>query len=1135
MKGIINSLFCTGAFLGLTACVGLGLPPAGRAADEHGEEASKGGPPELKYLKFRSIGPAAGGRVCRAAGVPGDPLTYYAATAAGGVWKSADGGLSWKPIFDDQPVSSVGSLAVAPSDPNVLYVGTGEANIRGNVEAGNGIYKSEDAGKTWKHVWKQTGQIGTMIVHPANPDVAFAAVLGHAYGPNPERGVYRTTNGGKDWQKVLGKDQDTGASDVCFDPSSPRTLFAGLWQARRRPWDLTSGGPGSGLYVSHDGGDSWTQLVPPPDESTDPGEAPTGKKYCKGLPTGIWGKIGVAVAPSDRRRVYALIEADKGGLFRSDDGGDTWKLINPSHALRQRAWYYSTLTVDPGNANVVWCPQVPMLRSIDGGVVFREVKGLHHGDNHDLWIDPKNPRRIIGSNDGGVDISTNGGETWHAPHLAIAQFYHVSADTRTPYHLSGTMQDLGTASGPSNSLDAHGIPPTEWHPVGGGETGFTASDPTDPNIVYAGEYGGYISRYDERTRQAKSIGVYPFDPSGHGASDLKYRFQWTAPILISPHDPRVIYHAANVLFKSSDAGMHWERISPDLTTNDRDKQKWSGGPITGDNTGAEYYCTIFAIAESPRQKGVLWAGSDDGLVHVTTDGGKNWTNVTKNIPDMPQWGTVDCIEASPFDAHTAYVVVDAHRLDDPRPYLYRTGDLGQTWKRLTDGLPQDVYLHAVREDPKHRGLLYVGTEAGVAFSVDDGARWRQLKLNLPPVAVTDLVVKDDDLVVGTNGRSIWILDDLTPVRALASGGLEKGLALLPPVPAVRYRYAGHEGRRPRWDYGTNPPDGALLHYFLPAKPKGEITLEILDAKGQTVNTLTSKKEDDERAEKRPREVEQEETDKGPEKHPLPTAPGLHRVVWDLRHAGGRIIEDAKLDSGEPRVGPLAIPGRYTLKLTVEGQTLTRPLVIVLDPRERVGALADVLAAARIPVKELPLEMVREALLRPGDLEEQLQFSLRLRDDVSRLADLVNQLRAVKRELAERNELLAGNAEAEGLVKASKELAGKLSELEEKLHNPKAKVVYDILAQQGGAKLYSQLVWLFELSKDTDAAPTQGLREVYAEQSQALQEYEGQYKALLNGDLARLNEAAKKLDVPTILVPRTPAEKKAEHAGGGKDR
>src|SRR3954463_9371738 len=480
----------------------------------HAQDAPKKpeSPKEFKALKYRNIGPAAGGRVSRVTGVAGNPMRYYAATASGGVWMSNDGGTSWKPIFDDQPISSIGAIAVAASDPNVIYVGSGEANIRGNVAAGNGIYKSIDAGKTWTHVWDQEGQIGTMAVHPKNPDIAFAAVLGHAFGPNPERGVYRTRDGGRTWQQVLKKDADTGASDVALDPSNPNVVFAGLWQARRRPWDLTSGGPGSGLYRSDDGGTTWKQLTE------------------KGLPTGPWGKIGVAVAPSDGRRVYALIEAEQGGLDRSGDGGETWSRASGDRGLRQRAWYYSTLTIDPRTPDVVWCPSVPMLRSIDGGKTFTPVRGFHHGDHHDLWIDPANPRRMINGNDGGVDISLNGGETWYAPPLPISQFYRIGVDTRNPYHIAGPMQDLGSIACPNNSLSASGIALGDWYNVGGGETGYTVSDPTAPDVVYAGEYAGVITRYDHRTRQARMVSGYVDNPSGHGAADMKYRFRWPAPI-----------------------------------------------------------------------------------------------------------------------------------------------------------------------------------------------------------------------------------------------------------------------------------------------------------------------------------------------------------------------------------------------------------------------------------------------------------------------------------------------------------------------------------------------------------------------------------------------------------------------------
>jgi photosystem II stability/assembly factor-like uncharacterized protein len=1059
-------------------------------ADEE-KDKPKGGPEEFKHLKYRLIGPAAGGRVSRSCGVPGDPSTYYAATSAGGVWKSTDGGIHWKPIFDDQPIASIGSIAVAPSDPNVIYVGSGEANIRGNVAVGNGIYKSTDAGKTWKQVWKQEGQIGTMIVHPHDARIAYAAVLGHAFGPNSERGVFRTTDGGETWKRVLFKDANTGASDVCFDPANPRILFAGLWQARRQPWEMTSGGPGSGLYVSRDAGDTWTQLVPTPKPETPEAsqEPPKGKQYAGELPEGVWGKIGIAIAPSDSRRVYALIEAEKGGLFRSDDGGENWKVVNPHRGLRQRAWYYTTLTVDPTNPDIVWFPQVPLLKTIDGGKTITRVKGPHHGDHHDIWIDPKNPRRIIDSNDGGVDVSTNGGETWYAPPLPIAQFYHISVDIRTPYHVAGTMQDLGTASGPSNSLSGSGIALSDWHSVGGGETGFTAPDPSDPNIVYAGEYGGYISRYDHRTRQAKSIGVYPFNPSGHGAEDAKYRFQWTAPILVSHHDPHTVYHAGNVLFKTSDAGLQWTPISPDLTRNDKSKQKWSGGPITGDNTTVEFYCTIFAIAESPKTKGVLWAGSDDGLIHVSRDGGGRWQNVTPKT--LPEWGTVVCIEASPFDAGTAFVVVDAHKLDDMKPYLFKTVDFGQTWKLLSEKLPADVNLHVVREDPKRRGLLYVGTERGVIYSVDDGATWRELKLNLPTVPVHDMHVKDNDLVVGTMGRSVWILDDLTPFREMSSAVTAADVHFFPIQPATRWRYHGSFEEGPRRGGGENPPKGAVINYHLKQKPKGEIILEITDAGGATVDKFSSKPE--------PEEPE-DPGDYGGEK-PKRLRPTLHvgvnRVAWDLTYAGAKSIKKAKADQGEPRVGPLAAPGRYTVRLTVDGKSLTQPLEIKADPRLRSEDAARTDLAA---------------------VEEQVKMTLAVRDEITRLSGTVERLRAVRKQLADRNELLKDNTSAAALVKSSKELIAKLDALEEKLHNPKAQVSYDILAMKGGAKLYSQLIFLYNLLLDSDGAPTQGVKDVHAEQAAELAKLQKEFDSLVGGDVARNNEEAKKIDVPGVLVP-----------------
>jgi len=1029
------------------------------AAAESAPPPSKG-PEEFKALKYRLVGPAGGGRVSRVAGVPGDPLVAYAATASGGVWKSEDGGIHWKSIFDDQPISSIGSIAVAPSDPGVVYVGSGEANIRGNVAAGNGIYKSTDAGKTWAHVWKQEGQIGTMVVHPTDSDIAFAAVLGHAFGPNPERGVYRTTDGGKSWQQVLAEDADTGASDVCLDRAHPNVIFAGFWQARRTAWSLTSGGPGSGLHVSRDGGDTWKAL--------------TGH----GLPEGNWGKVGCAVAPSDSRRVYALIEAEKGGLFRSDDGGDTWSLVSGHHALTQRAWYYSTMTVDPRNPDVVWFPQVPLLRSVDGGRSIRRVKGPHHGDHHDIWIDPTDSRRVLDANDGGVDLSWNGGETWFSPELPIGQLYHIATDASTPYRISGAMQDLGTAACPSNSLHSGGIRNADCYDIGGGEAGFTVHDPSDPNIVWAGEYQGILTRFDNRTGMVRPVSAYPESWSGHGAADARFRFQWTAPIAMSPHDPKVVYHGGNVLFRTDDGGQTWKAISPDLTRNDKEKQAWSGGPITGDNTGAEFYGTIFAVAESPRAKGLLWAGTDDGRVHVSRDGGGDWTEVTARLKGFPEWGTVSLIEPSPHEEGTAYVVVDAHRLDDMRPYLWRTTDYGKSWKSLAGNLPQDVYLHAVREDPKRKGLLFLGTERGVSFSLDNGATWRPLGLNLPTVAVHDLAVHGDDLVVGTHGRGAWILDDLTPIREWSEEAAGRPAHLFSSRPAVRWEYrAVFSGSGP----GENPPRGATLQYFLKAKPKEELRLEIVDAAGSVVRTFTSAPA--------PPAIAEDDPDAGGrrEKTVLSTEPGVQRVVWNLEVEPARKIPDAKVE-GNPEDALRVLPGKYVARLTADGNTLTTPIEVLPDPRQ-------------------PL---------PAGAAEQLEFVVRIQAQVTRLSDLVAQIRSVREQLQAKVSALAGDAKASGWADGAKGTIARLTALEGKIHNPEAEVDYDILAK--GIRLYSQVSTLLSIATDGTGAPTQGMREVFADQVQKGDALAAEWGTLVSQDLATLARQARQSGIEAVVVP-----------------
>lgn len=1036
--------------------VALAVALAGAAiADEPGGRFDR--------LELRSIGPANGGRVSRAAGVPGNPLVWWAATSQGGVWKSEDGGFVWRPVFDDQPVASIGSLAVAPSDPNVVYVGSGEANIRGNVIRGQGIFRTTDGGATWSHVWKHPGQIGTMIVHPRDAGIAFAAVLGDPFAPGPDRGVYRTLDGGETWERVLYRDEETGASDVAFDPANPRILFAGLWQARRRPWELVSGGPGSGLYRSADGGSSWRQL--------------TGH----GLPEGIWGKVGVAVAPSDGRRVYALIEAEEGGLFRSDDGGESWRRINAHKSIRQRAWYYTVLTVDPRDPDTVWIPQVPLLRSLDGGRTVHPVDGTHHADHHDLWIDPAEPRRMIVSHDGGVDLSLDGGESWFAPELSIAQFYNVDADRGEPFRVGGTMQDQGTGSAPSNSLRGEGITLGDWKWAGGGEAGDFVYDAFDPGIAYAGEYGGILTVHDAASDNGRNVSAWPANPSGHGAAALGRRFQWTAPIAVSPHDPAELYHGAEVLLRSTDRGRSWSAISPDLTRNDRAKQQWSGGPITGDNTGVEVYDTIFSIAVSPHEARTIWVGTDDGLVHRTTDGGGAWTDVTP--AGMPEWGTVDAIELSPHAAGTAWVAVSAYRTGDPRPHLFRTTDGGASWMSRTAGIPEDEPLFAVHEDAERAGLLFAGSERGLWMSRDGGDSWRRFAANLPTARVVDLVVRGNSLVVATSGRGLWILDDLTPLRQWHDELESAPLHLFVPPPARRWNFGGS------WsDAGAapNPPRGAVLHYWLGEAVEGELALEIRDAGGRLVRRLSSVAA--------PAPWPEDDPDEPtPTPQPdLPTAAGLHRVVWDFDWEGAARLEGAKVDMGDPTVGPRAIPGRYTLRLAAGDRVAEAALDLLPDPR---------------------LD------LAPADYQAQLELALAVRDSIDEVVTDARRVRAMSEQATGLARRLAGDERAVELRAAADALVAGCAALEAKLHNPGAEVVYDILAQRGGAQLHSQLVFLYQVAVGFgDGPPTAQERATLARltaQHAALRE---EMAALEAGPLAALEAAAAALGLPRILLP-----------------
>lgn len=1026
------------------------------AANEDTEESKSG-------FEYRLIGPASGGRASRVVGIPGDPLTYYLSTAAGGVWKSSNGGLKWESVFDDQPVSSIGSVTLAAGNPNIVFVGTGEANIRGNVGEGNGIYRSLDAGKNWEHVWKAEGQIGTIVVHPQDDNVIFAAVLGSPFGAGAERGVYRSTDGGDIWERVLFIDEDTGASDVAFDESNPNIMFAGMWQTRRKPWDMVSGGEGSGLYMSRDGGNKWKRLEG------------------KGLPEGIWGKVGVRVAPTDPDRVYAIIEAAEGGLFRSDDGGSSWEQISDSPGLKQRAWYYSTLTIDPTNSDVVWFPQVSMLKTIDGGRTILPAKA-GGWDHHDVWIDPQNRKRMAEASDAGVSLSWDGGETWTRPPLPIGQFYHLSVDTRTPYRVMGSLQDFGTRAGPSNSLHSGGILLSDWGPVGGGEAGFVVADPEEPEIVWAGEYLGFLSRYDERTGQAPHVGIYPDNGSGHGAEDLRHRFQWTSPIVISPHDAKLIYHASNTLQRTRDGGQTWEIISPDLTRNDKSKQKWAGGPITGDNTGVEFYGTIFSVAESPVEKGVIWTGSDDGRVHVSRDDGKTWNDETPY--DAPEWGTVVTIEASRWDAGSAYLVFDAHRLNDETPYIWRTKNYGRTWQDISDGLDDEVYLHVVREDSKKRGLLFLGTERGVMVSHNDGDDWEPLRLNMPTVAIADLVVAGDDLVVGSLGRSAYILDDLTPVREMSEEIAERAAYLFEPLAAIRWAYASApDGSKA--GSTSNPPEGAIITYFLAEEAEEEIKLEVLDDSGAVIRTLSSELEPPYLAPDHP------DADPDPKrKADLKKAKGLNRVAWDLTYEGAIRVPGSTNDAGNVNVGPVVPSGTYTLRLSVGGEKISQPLIVMPDPRSRAAL---------------------------DNIKAQIDFLLDVRDRITAIAADAVRIRAIRKQLNVYSEQLAEDPRTARLAELGEEINEDLRSVELALYNPDAKVNYDILAgRHGGAKLYSRLGWLYRSSLSHDGPPTQGMQEVNGDLTSLYEQSKAELDRILDKDVGQLNALADELSVDYII-------------------
>lgn len=869
------------------------------------------------------------------AGHPKERSTFYFGSTGGGVWCTTDAGITWRNLSDGFfHRAAVGAIALAPSEPSVIYVGMGESTIRNNASSGDGVYRSVNGGLTWTHLGLEaTRHISRVLVDPADPDVAYIAALGHAHGPNPERGVYRTCDGGASWELVLHRGEDAGAADLCMDPRNPRILYATLWQGRRLPWHLDSGGPGSGLWRSVDGGDTWDDLSRRP-----------------GMPKGIMGRAGVTASGARPGRVWCIVEAEDGAVLRSDDYGEHWERLSEQADLRQRAWYYSRVIADPVDQETVWALNVECWRSSDAGKVF-SVFPVQHGDCHDLWIDPADARRMILGDDGGASVSLDGGESWSSLYnQPTAELYHVTTDTREPYRIYAAQQDNTTIAFPSHSRWG-AITQLDTTHVGGGESGYIAVRPDNPDVIFAGDYKGLITRHDQSTGESRPIMVWPDETAMAG--EARYRFNWTSPILLSPHDPSILYQAGNRVFRSTDEGQTWEPISPDLTRDDAEKLRSSGG-LTPDNSGAEYYCTIFALTESPLTRGQLWAGTDDGRLHVTHDGGQSWTEITP--PDLPRWATVRMIEASSHEDGTAYVAAEAHKLDDFHPYLWRTRDFGASWQRLDRGLEEDEYCHVLREDPARRGLLLCGTELGLLVSFDDGTSWQRCRGELPRVPVHDFVFKGDDLVVATHGRSIWVLEDLPALREHrheldeaplhlyqprrqvrwitdrgfpAKGEARRSYSLLGPV-VVAYDKRQLPGRTETVNVpvgvGRNPTDGVAVLYRLKDPGDSELRLTLRDAVGREVRTLTARPGDEDR-----------KPEKGKPKDPVPNRrEGLNRFVWDGRHGRGTQIEidPPEDEDAAANLGPAAAPGRYTVRVELGGRAAEAGFEIAADPRSR---------------------------------------------------------------------------------------------------------------------------------------------------------------------------------------------------------
>jgi photosystem II stability/assembly factor-like uncharacterized protein len=1013
-------------------------------------------------LHWREIGPYRGGRSVAATGNPSRADEFWMGTPGGGVFKSINAGQSWAPVTDKYFGGTIGAIAVAPSAPDVVYVGGGEYPIRGNVSHGDGVWKTTDGGKTWSFIGLgDTRQIGDIVVHPTNPDLVYVGALGHVWAPNSQRGVFRSRDGGKTWDKILFRNDSTGVVDLIMDPHNPNVLYAGFWQAGRTPWLLSSGGNGSGLFKTTDGGDHWTELTRNP-----------------GLPSGIWGNIGITISGANSNRMWANIEADSGGVFRSDDAGRTWQLVNSDRNLRQRAWYYTKIHADPLDTNVVYDNNVSFMKSTDGGKTFRAVRGLGHGDSHDLWIDPKNSNRMIESDDGGAEVSTDGGKTWSDEDFATAQFYHVITTTHFPYHVCGAQQDNSTLCGPSRgSLNV-----SDWLDAGGGESGWIAARNDDPDIVYAGSYGNLLTRKDLRTGIEVNVNPWPDNPMGHPAMDPKFRFQWTFPIVVSKHNSNVVYAGSNVIHKTTTQGRSWTVISPDLTYHDPATLGNSGGPLTKDQTSVEYYATIFVIEESPLSANTIWTGSDDGKIFVTRNGGAKWTDVTP--PDMAKFTRVSSIDASRFGECGAYVAANRYQLDDERPYLWKTTDCGGHWTRIDAGITPSEFTRVVREDPARRGLLVAGTERGVWYSADDGAHWQTLRLNLPLVPVHDLTFKDGDIVLATHGRSFYIMDDITTLEQMSDAVAATPAHLFKPRDQYRMASAGGFGGRgggapsqvtpenaPIHPTGQNPPSGVVVQYWL--KSGGEdVALDFLDAGGKVLRTYTSRGDS---AAAQPATPPSDDDFGRPAPTPrVANKRGVNTFVWNMRYPDAASFPGMILWAASV-TGPLVPPAAYSVRMTVAGKVVsTEPFKVLPDPR------------------------IKATL---ADWTEQSRVALQIRDRFSEANDAVKDIRRVKAELADRQSKMPQSQQA-AFAALSSPFGSAIGEVEDSLYQTKNRSGQDPLNYP--IRLNNRIGALMGVVGSADGRPTEQSYEVYKVVSAELATELTKLRRVMSANLPKIN-------------------------------